>query len=771
MGFAKKAWSWVRNAARRTAASGRSFWQAIRPQPEARKGVAVAAAITAIAWAIYIGVTVDTGLGVWLDVLVALVVTALGVPLVAAVVALLLTILRRLPRFATGLVIGVAVLLALPWPMPLGPIFGLPGALIQAALGAGVATFFFGRIREAALARKIVWALVLAAALAADIGLLVLFRSDGSDAFLVQAPKGPAPPALQAANPALPGTYAVGQLFYGSGTDLRRPEYGPSVSIKTPMVDSSILLKDFQEGFKMSLRKWFWGFDLSKVPLNARVWYPQDVGPFPLVLIVHGNHQMEKFSDPGYAYLGELLASRGFILASVDENFLNGSFFDDLGKEQAARGWLLLEHLKLWRKWNQTPGNRFYKKVDMDNIALMGHSRGGEAAATAALFNRLSHYPDNARQAFDYGFSIKSVVAIAPADGQYKPAGTQRKLQDVNYLVLQGAQDADVSAFMGSRQFEDVSFTPGGPYFKAELYIYRANHGQFNTLWGRTDFSAPLSWLLNTKPILPPDQQRQIAKIYISAFLEATLHGRREYVPLFEDYRRIAGWLADTLYVNRYEDASYKLVSNFDEDVDVTTTTLAGGLLSGENLAVWREARIPFRGSGNRQHNGVFLGWNPPKDKTTSYTITLPEGQAEKWKLSPNTVLVLSLAATEEEPPPPGKNEPEPEKEKGEKKRGPLDFTVEMIARNGVTARLPLSHFGTLLPPLESQFTKLKLIDEKMYEEAAEPVSQSFDLPLSAFAQAQSGFDPAQLKSIRLVFDRSEPAVIVLDEIAFRDKP
>src|SRR5439155_150820 len=26
-----------------------------------------------------------------------------------------------------------------------------------------------------------------------------------------------------------------------------------------------------------------------------------------------------------------------------------------------------------------------------------------------------------------------------------------------------------------------------GPWFKAEIYGYRANHGQFNTVWGRTD--------------------------------------------------------------------------------------------------------------------------------------------------------------------------------------------------------------------------------------------------------------------------------------------
>ena len=221
---------------------------------------------------------------------------------------------------------------------------------------------------------------------------------------------------------------------------------------------------------------------------------------------------MADFSDPGYQYLGELLASRGFILASIDENFLNSGLFHDPPKQQAARGWMLLEHLKQWRTWNSTPGNPFYQKVDTENVALMGHSRGGEAVATAALFNQLDYYPDDATIRFNYRFPIKSLVAIAPADGQYKPAGQWRIIRNVNYFTIQGANDADVSSFDGSRQFDHVRYTEPGPWFKAELYIYRANHGQFNSVWGRTDAGEPLSWFLNLKPLLSGDDQRKSAR-------------------------------------------------------------------------------------------------------------------------------------------------------------------------------------------------------------------------------------------------------------------
>ena len=157
-----------------------------------------------------------------------------------------------------------------------------------------------------------------------------------------------------------------------------------------------------------------------------------------------------------------------------------------------------------------------------------------------------------------------------------------------------------------------MKFTRPGPWFKAEIYAYRANHGQFNTVWGRTDAGEPLSWLLNLKPLMPGEEQRRISKTYISAFLEATLHDRREYLPLFEDWRVGREWLPDTLYVNRYQDASFVPLASFSEDADLTTTTAAGGSIAGENLSVWREGRIPWR-EGDRDYNGVFLGWKRAK--------------------------------------------------------------------------------------------------------------------------------------------------------------
>jgi dienelactone hydrolase len=657
-------------------------------------------------------------------------------------------------------------------PPPPGLALGLGIALLEAVLGAAIATLLEGRFGAAALSKKIVTFALLGLAAAGNIGIALFLMNDGTMEGVVRlSQQTPAPPPLTIADPSKPGPFAVKTLFYGSGNDKRRPEFAGRVSIKTPTLDATPFFRNW-DGMTRKIRRAFWGFDIEKFPLNGRVWYPDGSGPFPLALIVHGNHAMEEFSDPGYAYLGELLASRGFILVSVDENFLNGSWAGEAPKEQAARGWFLLEHLKLWRAWNADRANPFFGKVDLADVAVMGHSRGGEAAATAAAFNRLSRDPDDATLTFDYGFNIKAVVAIAPADGQYKPSGRPRAVENVNYFVLQGGNDGDVSSFAGSRQYERVRFTGGQPWFKSELWIYGANHNQFNTVWGNSDFPGFMARLSNRKPIIPGDEQRQIAKTYIPAFLEATLHGKRDYIALFQDYRRGSAWLPALLYVTRFEDSDYKVVASFEEDIDVTTATLPGARLSGQNLTVWREQRIPLRDGSNRETNGVFLGWNRsvakgPLPPVPVYTVALPPGQAQKWGLGLNSNLELALASVDEDAPLPDNKKDEKKNEK--KDRAAPDFQVELQDTDGKIARLPLSRFAIVPPPLKVRFTKIPFLDEMFFKKASEPVIQRVSLPLAAFVAAASGFDPAKLSAIRFRFDKTPTAVVVVREIGFSE--
>ena len=596
---------------------------------------------------------------------------------------------------------------------------------------------------------------------------------------------------ITAPNPGEKGSFAVKTMYYGSGTDKRRAEFRDSVTIKTKSVDGSPFVS--AEPPQAKSKEKDWGFPFSKMPINARVWYPDGDGPFPLVLIVHGNHNEFDYSDPGYGYLGDLLASRGFIMVSVDENFINGG----LRGESDGRAWLLLKHLEDWKRWNDSASGPFSHKVDMTNIALMGHSRGGEAVGIAAAFNRLSHYPDDANVKFNFNFNIKAVFAIAPVDGQYKPAGVPTPIENVNYMVIHGSHDGDVSSFGGLRAFQRIKFTDGKPWFKVAWYVYRANHGQWNTVWGNKDNGPRSGRYLDLRGLISPEEQRQFSKVVIGGFLEATLHGKSEYLPMFRDHRLIGAWLPKTMYITRFQESGFSPLATFDEDVDVTTGSVPGVKISGDSLATWKENALNLRsGAGDAINtNAVTLGWNNHirGDDTTkigspaSYTIAMSDSLVSSLAVGRESAIYLSLAPTDAKPGPRApardttkkadstkKDDKKPPAKKPDAKPAkdttPVDFSVELVDAAGHSARLPIRHFGVPRRPLEIHILRRHDEEQQRYPTQYEMVLQTYLMPLSDFAQASPNFDPTHLRSIRLVFDKLVAGTIVVDDIGVSSK-
>src|SRR5690625_775567 len=131
--------------------------------------------------------------------------------------------------------------------------------------------------------------------------------------------------------------------------------------------------------------------------------------------MVHGNHTMEYFSTSGYDYLGELFASRGFIAVSVDQDFINYSNeYGAPNDNYELRAWMLLQHLKHLQQMNNDPANHFYQKIDFNQVALVGHSRGGQAALMATDYTNFFN-DDELLESME-SIDIKAVVAIAPTD-------------------------------------------------------------------------------------------------------------------------------------------------------------------------------------------------------------------------------------------------------------------------------------------------------------------------------------------------------------------
>lgn len=541
-------------------------------------------------------------------------------------------------------------------------------------------------------------------------------------------------------NPGKQGAFEVKYFTYGSGNNKRRPEFGAEATYKTDPVDASLLLPEWT-GKKKKWRERYWGFGIEEAPINGRVWMPKKEGKSPIVLIVHGNHGMEHYSDPGYQYLGELLASRGFITVSVDENYINGTWSGDFrGKEMPIRAWLLLKHLEQWKNWADDQSSPLFDRADLDEVILIGHSRGGEAVSIAAQFNELEFFPDNANVKFDFNFGIKGLVTIAPTDQRYF---RRMELKNINYLSLQGSYDADEASFFGLRQYQRISYNDTLSYFKAGVLVHRANHGQFNSIWGRRDFGEPSGWFLNTGPLISGEDQREVAKVYISAFAERVFNEKDEYEPAFKNSASIKTWLPETVFLNSYNTSVDSVLVDFEEDIDLTTTPVGESVAS--NTLLWREEPLMMRGGETQGTNAVILGWdNDSIEAISIYSLSLNE----PLKTTEFKEMILTLGRSNDS-------------KFKVADTVDVDFSIQLITEAD-TFSTSLIEYKKLVPKLKVRYMKLDKMNGPFggdWEIATESVS----IPLQHF-----GADSASVQSIRFVFDQTKKGLIALDNIGFR---
>ncbi|MCL4262906.1 MAG: hypothetical protein KJ069_06810 [Anaerolineae bacterium] len=578
----------------------------------------------------------------------------------------------------------------------------------------------------------------------------------GFDGYVAALPDTAVTPTLTLENPSQPGPYTVQTLTYGSGVDGRRPEFSAEADLTTPVVDGSAIFAGYSNPVNAYFR-WYWGFDFTQLPLNGTVWYPEGEGPFPLVLIVHGNHPMSDFSDPGYAYLGEHLATQGYIAVSVDENFTNGLvFFDGEFEEMPLRAWLLLQHLAQWQGWHETPGNPFNGKVDMDHIALIGHSRGGEAVAWAEYLNRQPMAPVSAVSTpDDFGFGIRGVVGIAPSDAYGGPGGRKPTLDEANYLLLAGGHDSDTFMLYGQPQYNRARLNdnPGG--FKALAYVYQANHGQFNAVWGVEDRGFYNSLLLNRAPLLTAVAQQQAAKTLITSFLNAALKDETGYREVFANPGTTANWLPDTLIATQLQEEPFIRVDTNNGSATLAATDVTGAEAAAQDMAIAKVEALKLRDGQSVQGNkALLLAWEAGSQPV--YEITLPAEKTAAWGLMPESALTFALASVPSE-------------------AAVGEIMVELETAVGQTARLPLSDFAPIMPPLPAHLVKaawlygLNGFPDNITPE--EVVLQTYTLPLSAFQSANPAFRPDQLIAIRFLFAGDADGAVYLDEIGFSPQP
>lgn len=498
---------------------------------------------------------------------------------------------------------------------------------------------------------------------------------------------------------------------------------GKTEKYKVEIIDyqaNPVDLTDFvnYSGNTKKVRDKFFGKGLNKTDVRGRIYAPKGLENAPVLFVVHGNHRFTTKNYLGYDYLGHYLAKRGIAMVSVDMNMLNGFMKFGVGNENDARAILLLENMENIFKRNKIESSPLYKRFDKNNIAIMGHSRGGEAAAIAYNFNELKFHPDNGKISHKYDFNIKGIITVAPTYNQYKPSDKNIILRDVNYFTIAGTNDADVDGFEGMLMYDNVIFSGEKDNFKTALYLGYANHGNFNKLWGDFDCDPGEGLFLNRKELLEADDQREILSAYTLNFLENSF-GKTYNREIFKEGPYNYSDLPETNYYTRYMDSDFVKLADFEEDYDITTSSFPSGIINFSNLSKIYEESHDY-GESSSKTTGVFIEPNKNSNYSLRFTEKIPSGRFLQFDIE-------NLRFEEIE-----------------------DFIdLEVQDTWGNVARINLSDYKKIIPVTKTYLYKVDYLNDDYYERYA---PQTLIIPLEDFKKSNSNLNLEEINKLEFRF-------------------
>lgn len=327
-----------------------------------------------------------------------------------------------------------------------------------------------------------------------------------------------------------------GQMMGETSTPAAQPT-APSAAqpraVEYNLGDATILQQRFPEESR---------FRHMPVRLNGLIAAPTaGQGPFPVVMIIHGTHPgcpvdemgvdrwpcdpaVEQRNYSGFAYLAEALAQQGYV--ALAPNF-NAEHTFGFGEPDAGERLGQLFDLTMQALAEATAGraNRFGVELtgqaDLSRLALLGHSRGGEAAVG------LANSPALLAAGRGYG----------PAAGVLLIAGASTFLDpwisiSAPLATIQSACDGDVASQDGQFFFEGPRLAADQTQWATSVWLERANHNGFNTLLPRDMVTHSAGDRPDCTPLLNGETQRAWLVDYTGDFL-TTLFG--------EDASTVAG--------------------------------------------------------------------------------------------------------------------------------------------------------------------------------------------------------------------------------------
>jgi hypothetical protein len=382
-------------------------------------------------------------------------------------------------------------------------------------------------------------------------------------------------------------------------------------------------------------------------------------------------------------------------------------------------------------------------------VALVGHSRGAEAALLVARFTDFDALVGGTHVTVHTPFEVDAVVAFAPTDRAIVTNARRSLRRSISYLVVQGAQDSDVASFIGTAPYNELAVPSGTDALKTALYIAGANHSRFNSVWREHDVPPPLSWLLNRRAVMSRKEQQRFAAYFTSAFLDATLRNDEAARAVLREPQRAAVLLPPHRFIAHHQEDDFRLVDSFDEDHDLARTTAPGGHHVAHNVELlWSEELLLRDRFGTSQGNSALhIVWDNTVRRQTgtpTFEIHVPDNISDD--VAEGTHLVLSIAVMSDHA---------------------ADLTLELVSENGASAAISLSRFVRLEPAIDDPLWKSGLVQDFMIRRP-EHILQTVEIPIAAFEAENPEFDAESLEVVRFRFDRVPAGKILLDDVGFR---
>ncbi|WP_255951144.1 hypothetical protein [Streptomyces odontomachi] len=320
--------------------------------------------------------------------------------------------------------------------------------------------------------------------------------------------------------------------------------------------------------------------------LKGKVYLPDGTGRKPVVIFEHGRHtpcygpdepnpagwpcrtspdSTEQVwpipSFEGYDAPARALASNGYAVISVSANAINATdnqLAADYGAQ--ARGELILDTLRMLKKADAQENVVYHDaftdrdvslaqaldgditpsdlagKLDLQDVGIMGHSRGGEGVVAAATLNDALPVSDQ--------FGIKAVLPLAPVDYD------RISLPNAATATVLPYCDGDVENLMGQHIVDDSRHAFDDNVLRSAVLVMGTNHNFFNTIWTPGGFPAETAddWTTlapnaddpvcdpssATTTRLTPQQQVAVGTAYVSGFFRLTLGEEEQFQPMFD---------------------------------------------------------------------------------------------------------------------------------------------------------------------------------------------------------------------------------------------